>query len=414
VRGFGRGVTHSESTMSEVSRPAGPFTEVEHLAPAAEHLREIRHHIHHHPELAYEEVATAALVADKLTQWGWQVTRGVGLTGVVGTLKVGDGTRSIGIRADMDALPIVEQTGLPYASGTQGKMHACGHDGHTTMLLGAAEHLAKTRRFSGTVHLYFQPAEESGIDSGAKKMIEDGLFERFPCDAVFGVHNHPGAEPGTLLFRKGPFMSAGDKAIITIEGVGGHAARPHLAVDPVVVAASLVMALQTIVARNVDPSQPAVVTVGSMHAGTANNVISSTARLELSIRSFSPAIRAVLKKRVIELAESQALSYGAKAVVEYIEGYPVVVNSDAETEFAIEVARELVGDENVVAQTDMLMGSEDFAFMLQKRPGTFLRIGNGVGEDGCMVHNPHYDFNDRNLTVGAAYWTRLVERYLAQ
>jgi hippurate hydrolase len=400
--------------MSEASHPAGHFTEVEHLAPAAEHLREIRHHIHHHPELAYEEVATAALVADKLEQWGWQVTRGVGHTGAVGTLKVGDGTRSIGIRADMDALPIIEQTGLPYASGTHGKMHACGHDGHTTMLLGAAEHLAKTRRFSGTVHLYFQPAEESGIDSGAKKMIEDGLFERFPCDAVFGVHNHPGAEPGVLLFRKGPFMSAGDKAIITIEGVGGHAARPQLTIDPVVVAASIVMALQTIVARNVDPSQPAVVTVGSMHAGTANNVISSTAKLELSIRSFSPEIRALLKKRVIELAESQAQSYGAKALVEYIEGYPVVVNSNAETEFAIEVARELVGDDKVVAQTDILMGSEDFAFMLQKRPGTFLRIGNGVGEDGCMVHNPHYDFNDRNLTVGAAYWTRLVERYLGQ
>ena len=400
--------------MSEASQPTAQFTEVEHLAPVAESLREIRHHIHHHPELAYEELATAELVAGKLEQWGWQVTRGVGRTGVVGTLKVGDGKRSIGIRADMDALPIVEETGLPYASGNHGKMHACGHDGHTTMLLGAAEHLAKTRLFSGTVHLYFQPAEESGIDSGAKKMIEDGLFERFPCDAVFGMHNHPGAEPGVLLFRKGPFMSAGDKPIITIECVGGHAARPHMTVDPVVVAASIVMALQTIVARNIDPSQPAVVTVGSMHAGTANNVISSTARLELSVRSFNPEVRALLKKRITELAQSQAESYGAKAVVEYIEGYPVVVNSDEETDFAVQVARELVGDDKVVEQTDALMGSEDFAFMLQKRPGTFLRIGNGVGEDGCMVHNPHYDFNDRNLTVGAAYWTRLVERYLGQ
>lgn len=400
--------------MSEASPCAGTFTEVAHLEPAAESLREIRHQIHHHPELAYEEVATAALVADKLEQWGWQVTRGVGRTGVVGTLKAGDGKRSIGIRADMDALPIVEQTGLPYASGTHGKMHACGHDGHTTMLLGAAQHLAETRRFSGTVHLYFQPAEETGIDSGAKTMIEEGLFERFPCDAVFGVHNHPGAEPGVFLFRKGPFMSAGDKAIITVEGVGGHAARPHLTVDPVVIAASIVMALQTVVARNVDPSQPAVVTVGSMHAGTANNVIASTARLELSVRSFSPEVRALLKKRITELAGQQAASYGGKAIVEYIEGYPVVVNSDAETEFAIGVARELVGHDKVVAHADILMGSEDFAFMLQKRPGTFLRIGNGVGEDGCMVHNPHYDFNDHNLTVGAAFWARLVERYLGQ
>ncbi|SIT41037.1 Hippurate hydrolase [Paraburkholderia piptadeniae] len=393
---------------------ATPLTEIADLEPAAASLRDIRRHIHHHPELAYEEVATAALVAEKLEAWGWKVTRGVGQTGVVGTLKVGDGTRSIGLRADMDALPIVEQTGLPYASGTHGKMHACGHDGHTTMLLGAAEHLAKTRRFSGTVHLYFQPAEESGIDSGAKKMIDDGLFERFPCDAVFGVHNHPGAEPGKFLFRKGAFMAAGDKATITIEGVGGHAARPHLTVDPIVIASSIVMALQTIVARNVNPAQPAVVTVGTMHSGVANNVIPSSAKLELSVRSFSPEVRALLKQRIIELAEAQAASYGGKAHVDYIEGYPVVVNTDAETEFAIQVARELVGAENVEPNADILMGSEDFAFMLEQRPGSFLRLGNGVGEDGCMVHNPHYDFNDRNLPIGAAYWARLVERYLSR
>jgi hippurate hydrolase len=422
VRRMACGTPYPEFLMREAVRPSEPstvdsppgLTQLADLSDAAEGLREIRHQIHRHPELAYEEVATAALVADKLEQWGWQVTRGVGRTGVVGTLRVGDGARSIGIRADMDALPIIEQTGLPYASSTPGKMHACGHDGHTTMLLGAAHHLAKTRRFCGTVHLYFQPAEETGVDSGAKTMIEEGLFERFPCDAVFGMHNHPGAEPGVLLFRKGPFMSAGDRAVITIEGVGGHAARPHLTVDPVVVTASIVMALQTIVARNVDPSQPAVVTVGSMHAGTASNVIASTAKLELSVRSFSPEVRALLKQRITELAESQAASYGARARVEYVEGYPVVVNSDVETQFAIDVARELVGDDKVVAHTDILMGSEDFAFMLQKRPGTFLRIGNGVGEDGCMVHNPHYDFNDRNLTVGAAFWTRLVERYLGQ
>jgi hippurate hydrolase len=390
------------------------YAEIADLTDDIPALTAIRHDIHRHPELAYEETRTAALVADKLAEWGWQVTRGIGVTGVVGTLKVGAGTRTIGLRADMDALPIIEQTGKPYASETHGKMHACGHDGHTTMLLGAARQLARTRNFSGTVQLYFQPAEEYGVESGAQKMIADGLFERFPCDAVFGVHNHPGASPGVFLFRKGPFMAAGDKVSITIEGVGGHAARPHLTVDPVVVASSVVMALQTIVARNIDPAQPAVVTVGSMHAGTANNVISSTATLELSVRSFSAEVRALLRKRIVELVEAQAASYGAKARVDYIEGYPVVVNSDAETEFAAQVARELVGEENVVAHADLLMGSEDFAFLLQHRPGTFLRIGNGAGEDGCMVHNPHYDFNDKNLPVGAAYWTRLVERYLAQ
>jgi hippurate hydrolase len=330
----------------------------------------------------------------------------------VGTLKIGDGPRSIAIRADMDALPIVEQTGLTYASTVHGKMHACGHDGHTTMLLGAAQHLARTRRFSGTVHLYFQPAEESGIDSGAKKMIEDGLFERFPCDAVFGMHNHPGAAPGVFLFRKGPFMSAGDKATITVHGVGGHAARPHRTVDPLVVAASIVMALQTIVARNVNPLEPAVVTVGTSHAGTANNVIASTAKLELSIRSFSVEVRELLRRRITDLVVAQAASYGATASVEYKDGYPVVVNSDAETDFAIAVARELVGADMVVPQTELLMGSEDFAFMLQHRPGTFLRIGNGAGEDACMVHNPNYDFNDLNLPIGAAFWSRLVERFL--
>jgi hippurate hydrolase len=282
------------------------------------------------------------------------------------------------------------------------------------MLLGAARHLARTRRFSGTVHLYFQPAEEHGVPSGAQKMIADGLFKRFPCDAVFGVHNHPGMPPGTFLFRKGAFMAAGDKVTITIEGVGGHAARPHLTVDPVVVASSVVMALQTIVARNVDPSQPAVVTVGSLHAGTANNVISNSAKLELSVRSFSEDVRALLKRRIAELVQAQATSYGATAIVAYVGGHPAVVNTDAETEFATRVARELVGEENVVANADILMGSEDFAFMLHERPGSFLCIGNGAGEDGCMVHNPQYDFNDANLPIGAAYWTRLVERFLAQ
>ena len=390
------------------------LTEVADLLDAAPRLREIRHQIHRHPELAYEERETSAFVADRLEQWGWRVTRNVGRTGVVGTLVAGTGTRAIGLRADMDALPITEETGLPYASEVPGKMHACGHDGHTTMLLGAAEQLAKTRRFSGTVHLFFQPAEEHGIDSGARAMIADGLFERFPCDAVFGAHNHPGAPAGTLLFRKGPFMAAGDKALISIEGVGGHAARPHMTVDPVVVGASIVMALQTIVSRNVDPTQSAVVTVGTIHGGTAVNAIAGTLKLELSIRSFSEEIRTLLKRRLVSLVEAQAASYGARARIEYIEGYPVLVTSDAETQFAIEVARELVGAEHVVEEMGLQMGSEDFAFMLQQRPGTFVRIGNGPGEDGCLLHNPRYDFNDEILAVGAAFWTRLVERYLGR
>ncbi|MGI4859404.1 MAG: M20 aminoacylase family protein [Janthinobacterium lividum] len=392
------------------------FTEIADIAPDVPALQAIRHQIHSDPELAYEEVRTAALVADKLRAWGWDVSTGIGKTGVVGSLRVGDGTRTIGLRADMDALPIVEATGKPYASTRPGKMHACGHDGHTTMLLGAAQHLARTRRFNGTVHLYFQPAEEIGVDSGAKKMIDDRLFDRFPCDAVFGVHNHPGMPTGKFLFRRGPFMAAADNVAITVHGVGGHAARPQRSVDPIVVAASIVMSLQTIVARNVDPAQPAVVTVGTLHAGTVNNVIPDSARLELSVRSFSPEVRALLKRRIQELATAQAQSYGATVTIDYRDGYPVVVNTDAETDFAAQVARELVGADQVVEQTDLIMGSEDFAFMLQERPGSFLRLGNGDGsgvdEDGCMVHNPMYDFNDRNLPIGAAYWARLVERYL--
>ncbi|AXV78784.1 MULTISPECIES: M20 aminoacylase family protein [Ralstonia solanacearum species complex] len=385
-----------------------------HVADQAhdhEELVAIRRHIHRHPELSFEEADTAALVADKLEAWGYQVTRHVGGHGVVGTLKAGTGTRSIGIRADMDALPIHEQTGLPYASVHDGKMHACGHDGHTTVLLGAARELARTRRFDGAVHLIFQPAEEAGADSGAERMIADGLFERFPCDAVFGLHNHPGAPTGTFLFRSGPFMAACDTVKITIHGKGGHAARPHLAVDPIVMASSLVMALQTIVSRNIDPTETAVVTVGSMHAGHVANVIPERATLELSVRSFNDEVRRTLEARIRALADSQVAAYGGRAEVEVVRGYPVLVNSDAETELARQVAVELVGEAHVVAPFPAIAGSEDFAYFLQQRPGCFLRIGNGVGAP--MLHNAHYDFADDNLTIGATYWTRLVERYLA-
>jgi hippurate hydrolase len=389
-----------------------PHCQLTDLLDAADELRETRHRLHRNPELSFRETATAALVAARLEGWGWTVTRNVGGHGVVGTLKVGDGRRSVAIRADMDALPIVEESGRPWASEVAGVMHACGHDGHTTMLLGAAQRLAKTRNFSGTVHLVFQPAEEAGKASGAQQMIADGLFERFPCDAIFGMHNHPGVATGTFLFGAGPFMSASDTAKITIRGRGGHAARPHLAVDPVVIAAGTVMALQTVVARNVEPTQTAIVTAGVLHAGTAANVIPESARLELSIRSFDEGVRARLESRITEIVNAQAICYGGSAEIEYERGYPVVVNSPAETEFARQVAEELVGPQRVVHPWGPTTGSEDFAYYLQHKPGCFLRLGNG--EASPMVHNAKYDFDDANLTVGAAYWTRLAERFLAQ
>ena len=384
--------------------------QVADLADIKDEIVAIRRHIHQHPELSFEEVDTAALVAARLEQWGFAVTRHLGGNGLVGTLRVGSGSRSIGLRADMDALPILEETGLPYASSTPGSMHACGHDGHTAMLLGAARQLARTRNFDGTLNLIFQPAEEAGFNSGAQKMLEDGLFERFPCDAVFGIHNHPGVASGTFMFRSGPFMAACDTVKIRIVGRGSHAARPHLAVDPVVTAASLVMALQTVVSRNIDPMETAVITVGALHAGNASNVIPEYATLDISVRSFKEEVRALLEERIRALVAAHVDSYGARAEIDYLRGYPVLVNSEAETEFARSVAEELVGAGQVIAPFGPIAGSEDFAYFLQQRPGCFLRVGNGAGQP--MLHNAHYDFNDDNIPVGAAYWTRLVERYL--
>jgi len=374
-------------------------------------LREIRQHLHQHPELSNEETATAALVADKLRALGYQVTTGLGGHGVVGSLASGSGSRSIGIRADMDALPIAERTGVSYASQYPGKMHACGHDGHTTMLLGAAEQLARSKNFSGTVHLIFQPAEEIGFNSGAERMLAEGLFERFPCDAVYGLHNHPGYPVGKMMFRSGPFMAACDTVNITIHGKGGHAARPHMAVDPILVAGSLVVALQSIVSRSIDPNETAVVTIGSLHSGHASNVIPETARLEMSVRSFDAGVRKILEERIRTLVEHHATGYGARAEIEYVPGYPVLVNHDQETAFALSVAKELLGEENVIDNLPPISGSEDFAYFLQQKPGCFLRLGNG---DSAALHNPAYNFNDQSLTFGAAYWTRLVERYLAE
>ena len=381
----------------------------------AEAFTAIRRDLHRHPELPFGENRTSRIVADLLEGWGYQVERGLGGTGVVGQLRRGNGPRALGLRADMDALPIEEATGAAYASATPGVMHACGHDGHTTMLLAAAKALAERGRFDGTVNLIFQPAEEYGLaDSGAARMIADGLFERYPCDAVFGMHNMPGHPQGRLIFRDGPMMASSDKVLITLEGKGGHGAVPHLAVDPVVAAASLVMALQTVVARNVDPRRTAVVTVGVLQAGTANNVIPASARLELSVRALDGDVRELLQQRITDIVRSQAESYGCTADIQYRRGYPPLVNTSAETELAREIGRALVGEAQVDEQGEALTGSEDFAFMLESEPGSYLLIGNGMpGETGGVpVHNPGYDFNDANIPVGGAYWVMLTERFL--
>jgi hippurate hydrolase len=382
------------------------------LAPLADlktDLIAIRHQLHSHPELSYQEVATAELVATKLEGWGYTVTRKIGGEGLVAQLRCGDGKRSIGLRADMDALPIHEENEFAHRSQTKGVMHACGHDGHTTMLLGAAAHLARTKNFNGTVNLIFQPAEEAGFDSGAQRMLKDGLFDRFPCDAVYGLHNTPGLAVGKFGFRSGAFMAACDTVIITIHGKSGHAARPHLAVDPVVMAGSLIMALQTVVSRNIDPTQTAVVTIGVLRSGNVANVIPDTARLELSVRSFSPQVRKLLRARIENLAHQQCGSYGGTAELEYKEGYPVLVNSSEETTFAADVARELFGAEQVIEPYELIAGSEDFAYFLEQKPGCFFRLGNGATQS---VHNSRYDFNDDSILIGAAFWTRLVEKYL--
>ena len=375
----------------------------------------LRRDIHRHPELAFEEHRTAALVADKLEAWGYAVERGIGGTGVVGTLLRGQGKKRLGIRADMDALPIDEASGAEWSSMHSGVMHACGHDGHTAMLLAAARHLSEHGSFDGTLHLIFQPAEEGG--GGALRMMDDGLFERFPCDAVFAMHNMPGVEQGRLVLREGAAMASSDYATITLHGIGGHGAMPQRAADPIVAAASIVMALQTIVSRNIDPLHAAVVTVGALHAGKANNVIPASATLELSVRALDREVRATLEVRIKALVAAQAESFGVTARIDWKPGYAVLVNTAAETAFAREVAVELVGADHVTLQGPPLTGSEDFAFMLERVPGSYVLIGNGVGsgtgEGGCMVHNPGYDFNDHNIAVGSAYWVLLAERFLA-
>jgi hippurate hydrolase len=374
---------------------------------------QLRRDIHQHPELAFEEHRTSDLVAAKLEGWGYAVHRGLGGTGVVGTLKRGSSSRTLGLRADMDALPIQEATGAPWASVKPGLMHACGHDGHTAMLLAAAKTMAQDLDFDGTLNLIFQPAEEGG--GGAVRMMADGLFEQHPCDAVFAMHNMPGTPAGHLVFRDGATMASSDYVTIRVHGTGGHGAMPHRAADPLVAAASIVMALQTVVSRNVDPLHTAVVTVGALHAGQANNVIPAIATMELSVRSLDPEVRRLLEQRIKALVAAQADSFGVRAEVDWRAGYCVLVNSAAETDFARQVGLDLVGAERVTLQGPALTGSEDFAFMLEKIPGSYLFIGNGDGDSAgaCMVHNPGYDFNDDNIAIGAAYWVALVQKFFA-
>jgi hippurate hydrolase len=371
----------------------------------------IRHRIHANPELAYEERATADLVAESLARWGYEVHRGLGVTGVVGTLKAGTSTRRIGLRADMDALPIKETSGKPWASQVLGKMHACGHDGHTAMLLAAARHLAATQRFDGILHVVFQPAEE-GL-GGAKRMLDDGFLKLFPCDAMFGMHNMPGKPAGRFAAVPGYALASSDSVIIKVHGTGGHGAMPHHAADPVVAASSIVMSLQTIVSRNVPPLQMGIVTVGAFLAGDAPNVIPGVAELRLTVRAFRPEVRDLLQRRITEIAEAQAAVFGCRAEVDYQRRYPMLYNHPEQTAFCQQVLRDWLGEDGLLPDQEPVTGSEDFSFFLEKVPGCYVFIGNGEGADGgCMVHNPGYDFNDAVLSTGASYWVRLAEACL--
>ncbi len=371
------------------------------------HITEWFEHLHRHPELSMQEHETARYIADLLQQWGYTVETGVGKLGIVASLQAGDGNQAIGLRADFDALPIQETNDLPYKSTREGVAHLCGHDGHTTMLLAAGKYLAETRQFNGTVRLIFQPGEETM--EGGPAMIADGLFERFPVDAVFGMHNMPGLELGKFYFADGEVMAAVDNWEIEITGKGSHGAMPELGIDPIVAASSLVMALQTIVSRNVAPANSAVVTVGAFQAGSAGNVVAQSALLRLSIRTKTPDDRILVLDKVRTLTHTQADGFGC--TYEIREGIPgaVLVNDVDETKRAYEIAEAAFGKENVVYPGPTFLGSEDFAFMLQEKPGTYCFIGNG---DTPMVHHPAYTFNPENLVRGAAYWAALTEDYL--
>ncbi|MBI1206349.1 MAG: amidohydrolase [Azospirillum sp.] len=370
-----------------------------------------RRDLHAHPEIGFEEVRTSAFVAGKLAEFGIEVHRGLARTGVVGVLRGKREGGAIGLRADMDALPMQEENEFAHASRHPGKMHGCGHDGHTTMLLGAARYLAETRNFAGTVHFIFQPAEE-GL-GGGRLMVEEGLFESFPCQQVFGMHNWPDMPVGTFGVHSSAVMAAADRFEIVVAGKGGHAAMPHHTIDPVVVAAQIVTALQSLVSRTTDPVDTAVVSITTIHGGTTFNVIPREVVLTGTARAFRPATRDHLEAGIARIAQAIAAAHGAQAAVDYRRCYPPTINHADEANLAARVAAEVVGAGNVSLDPQPSMGAEDFAFMLERKPGCYVWLGQGSGPNSCMVHNPRYDFNDEVLPIGASYWAALVETALA-
>jgi amidohydrolase len=384
---------------------------VNRIAEYQDELTAWRRHLHEHPELGFEELVTSAFVAEKLRAFGVdEVHTGVGRTGIVAVIHGSAGGRRIGLRADMDALPIQEETSLPWASKAAGRMHACGHDGHTAMLLGAARYLAETRNFAGTVYLIFQPAEEGG--GGGRVMVGDGLFERFPAEQVFGLHNWPYAPTGSFAMCKGPAMASSDEFTIELVGTGCHAAWPHLGRDPVVAAAALVQSLQALVSREVDPVDNAVISVTRIAGGEAYNIVPERVELWGTIRTFREETRARLVRRVAQVAEGVAAAHDLEGRVRMVEGYPATVNTPREALLGADAAAEIVGEAQVERDPPPCMGSEDFAFMLQHRPGSYIWMGTGADGPDRQLHSPHYDFNDEALPYGVSYWVRLVERLL--
>jgi amidohydrolase len=391
---------------------------VEPILAYQSELETIRRDIHAHPELCYEEQRTADVVAARLTEWGIPVVRGLGVTGVVGIIKNGTSDRAIGLRADMDALPMQELNTFEHASRHAGKMHACGHDGHTTMLLGAAHYLSQNRNFDGTVYLIFQPAEEGG--AGARRMMDDGLFERFPMEAVYGMHNWPGIKTGTFGVVAGPMMASSNEFRVVVKGKGGHAAQPHRGIDPVMVAVQIAQAWQTIISREKNPLDTAVLSITQIHAGSATNVIPDEAVMIGTVRTFSTSVLDLIETRMNEIANGLAASFGATVDFSFKRNYPPLINHPEQTAFAIEAMRAVVGAENVDTNVEPTMGAEDFAFMLQEKQGCYVFIGNGDGDHRsrghglgpCQLHNGSYDFNDHLLPIGASFWARLVEMSL--